>query len=769
MDLTGMTDDDDRTLATAWVAGDERAYERIVARHAPMVWRRCRRGLDAADADDATQAVFLVLARRRDKAAASPVLAAWLLTVADMVVRNAHRDRDRRRRAERAAPPPEPQTESTMTDIQDAFRHHLDASLAELPDREREAVVLHHLAGRSLAQVAQATGAGLSTVKERLQRGLDRLRRSLASRGVALGGTALLSCLAAEAAEMPPAGLLVRLRDPASSTAGPGATAGPAANALRWSREGLSPMSRLAIAASITLLAAGSAGWALSAADPAAELRRDPRLGTPSAFDPDHAAQWTVVDAPDLPRTVARLRALPEAALLTPEAAAWLEDLGRIQAAQVALDQNLILGRRLARMAMVIERDIAAVPPLRRSRERKMRLEAVIGTTASGSDLFGDQGFLAAVHARIEPGSGARPVLDRWLDAAVAARAISPVDGGWVGESPFPPGDAIRFRFAGQHLEAGTPHAGAPGRILATMPLGRFGTADLVMTSCLDPGIVGLPLATTATAALTILPDGPRLVISTLRDEVEHHPGWDARALQQVPADAVLALTMTVRPGSASSSAIVVQLVRSLSGGTASPLTEAVIQAADRIDGTVVAWVEPMAPFPSLTIRADLDRAHFETLALALVADGGFDRDGTGTVSGLTGPVPLALAWADGQVIVTTGPEGIVPQSAAGGFLAHPEVAMAMAEMDREGSSLGAIVRPAAFTRSIAPLAGMALGGAWAQRLADYQQRQDRQPAPGYLTVHPQGGTLTIRAAGILAVGAAAVLGAQASEVRLPN
>lgn len=83
-------------------------------------WCSCVAGaLGATDAEDATQAVFLVLARKRAQASASPAHAAWLLTVADHVIRNARRDLARRRRAEATAPCPPATVEATMSDTQD--------------------------------------------------------------------------------------------------------------------------------------------------------------------------------------------------------------------------------------------------------------------------------------------------------------------------------------------------------------------------------------------------------------------------------------------------------------------------------------------------------------------------------------------------------------------------------------------------------------------------------------------------------------------------
>ncbi|QJW98121.1 hypothetical protein FTUN_5701 [Frigoriglobus tundricola] len=97
----GVPDED---LLARWVThGDEAAFELLVRRYAPMVLAACRRLLrDPADADDAFQAAFLVLARKAGSVARGAVLAAWLHRVA---VRAALRVRaDRRKRTDLQAP-----------------------------------------------------------------------------------------------------------------------------------------------------------------------------------------------------------------------------------------------------------------------------------------------------------------------------------------------------------------------------------------------------------------------------------------------------------------------------------------------------------------------------------------------------------------------------------------------------------------------------------------------------------------------------------------
>lgn len=70
----------------------EAAFEELVIRHGPMVLRVCRNVLhDLHDAEDAFQAVFLVLANRAGSIRRSGSLASWLFAVAQRVAIRARR------------------------------------------------------------------------------------------------------------------------------------------------------------------------------------------------------------------------------------------------------------------------------------------------------------------------------------------------------------------------------------------------------------------------------------------------------------------------------------------------------------------------------------------------------------------------------------------------------------------------------------------------------------------------------------------------------
>src|SRR5579871_445139 len=89
---------------------DETAFAALVKRHGPMVLAVCRRILNnAADAEDAFQATFIVLVRRAASLTARAVLGDWLHGVARRTALNARRMAGRRRMKEAVMARPEVQ------------------------------------------------------------------------------------------------------------------------------------------------------------------------------------------------------------------------------------------------------------------------------------------------------------------------------------------------------------------------------------------------------------------------------------------------------------------------------------------------------------------------------------------------------------------------------------------------------------------------------------------------------------------------------------
>ncbi|MCZ7644861.1 MAG: sigma-70 family RNA polymerase sigma factor [Planctomycetota bacterium] len=205
----------DRGLLAALAgAGAEEAFARLTERHGGMVYAACRRVLvDSADAEDAAQAAFLVLWRKRRDLPAGLALGAWLHRTALWAARDVRKVRARRARHElEAAGMRTPMGQAGKDRAWSELSPHLDAALEELPNAQREALVLRYLNGYSQAEAARELGCPEETVHTRVRRGLERLRERLARRGVGLSVLALGALLGQAGGGAAPAGFAASIQ-----------------------------------------------------------------------------------------------------------------------------------------------------------------------------------------------------------------------------------------------------------------------------------------------------------------------------------------------------------------------------------------------------------------------------------------------------------------------------------------------------------------------------------------------------------------------------
>jgi RNA polymerase sigma factor (sigma-70 family) len=183
---------------------DEAAFASLVRRHGPMVLAVCRRLLrHSHDADDAFQAVFLLLVRKAGSLRRPEQLGPWLHGVARRVALKARALLPRRREEPLADPPVAPAADNL---VWRDLRPVLDDAIRALPAKYRAPVVLCYLEGMTHAEAARHLGCPPGTLATRLSRARDQLRARLVRRGVTLSAGALAAVLTGGAeASLPPA------------------------------------------------------------------------------------------------------------------------------------------------------------------------------------------------------------------------------------------------------------------------------------------------------------------------------------------------------------------------------------------------------------------------------------------------------------------------------------------------------------------------------------------------------------------------------------
>lgn len=258
--------DADRADLAAWLAGrDEAAFHRLVERHAAMVAATCRRRLGpGADADEAVQAVFILLARRA--AAVRPESAGpWLHQVAIGVCRNAQRAANRRRRHEQGAAMHRTSTSAAQAWVD--LRPDLDEALLSLNQAQRALVVEHFLAGQPQDVIAARLGISEDAARMRIGYAVARLRSWFARRGLAVSAVALAAGLASEGGATEP--VLVEACVHAVRT--PDAAAGATALAAKSSL----PVGLIAAGAALAaliLVVTGTVAWRAWAGSAAGQM-----------------------------------------------------------------------------------------------------------------------------------------------------------------------------------------------------------------------------------------------------------------------------------------------------------------------------------------------------------------------------------------------------------------------------------------------------------------------------------------------------------------
>ena len=280
-------DDDARLLRRFVKDGSQEAFALLTKRHLGLVYAVCRRELDSNEAaEDATQAVFLLLAQKAKTLRAGPSLAGWLFQTARFVARNVRTQAARRAHYEGKAAAM--QTPPDDNDVWADLEPLLNQSLSALPARDREGVLLRFFQGLTFAEMGAVLGLSEEAARKRVGRAVDKMRRFFDREGVTLPSTVLPALLTARASPPVPPHL-------AASAAHISLGTPPAAAlVLVQGVQRAMKIARLKLAAgAAALFVAGAATYAVVRADPT-----PPPTGEPISLDAPINAGLSGITAP---------------------------------------------------------------------------------------------------------------------------------------------------------------------------------------------------------------------------------------------------------------------------------------------------------------------------------------------------------------------------------------------------------------------------------------------------------------------------------------
>ncbi len=186
-----QTDGSDEALLVLYANGDSDAARQLSLRLVPRVLGYATRLLtDRAEAEDVAQEVMLRLWRTApDWRTGEAQVSTWVYRVTANLCTDRLRARKRRgaQALDEVAEPEDGQAAAVDVMIDADRQAALQSALAELPDRQREAVVLRHIEGMANPQIADAMQIGVEAVESLIARGKRALTAALSGRRRELG------------------------------------------------------------------------------------------------------------------------------------------------------------------------------------------------------------------------------------------------------------------------------------------------------------------------------------------------------------------------------------------------------------------------------------------------------------------------------------------------------------------------------------------------------------------------------------------------------
>jgi RNA polymerase sigma factor (sigma-70 family) len=183
------------------------AFATLVTRHIDRVYSVALRHTgNPHSAEEITQAVFVILARKSSRLSKHVILEGWLYETARLTAMTFIRSEIRRARREQEAYMQNILNENEA-DVWPQIAPLLDSGLAGLNETDRHAVVLRFFYGKSMSEIGTALGSSEDTARMRVNRALEKLRKFFTKRGIASTTATLTGVISANSVQAAPVAL----------------------------------------------------------------------------------------------------------------------------------------------------------------------------------------------------------------------------------------------------------------------------------------------------------------------------------------------------------------------------------------------------------------------------------------------------------------------------------------------------------------------------------------------------------------------------------